>query len=145
MEVWVRILPALAVASAASVPSLRGVSWSVEDVADVYNKASTTKYIFKLLENDVEYVVTETTKSQQLKFMMMETECLKSENKSIEECDFQEDAVMKICSAFFPMDPERHSIMINCNGPIPVRKNARRRGGRVRCRGPGCFNLLGIV
>ncbi|XP_069502801.1 cathelicidin-2-like [Ambystoma mexicanum] len=143
MQVWLPLLAVLAVSTTATFASHPHISWSIKDAPDLYNMGSNSDYIFKLVEGDKEYVSAESTRPRQLWFMMRETECLKSEKKQLDECDFKESAVMKACSAVFLLDPERNAIVINCDSPSPKRTRSRMAKCPPKCRRPGSGSPIG--
>ncbi|XP_069503199.1 cathelicidin-1-like [Ambystoma mexicanum] len=132
MQSWLRLLPVLAVATAAAGPPIPKVSWTVEDAVDFYNEASSTDYIFKLVDTDPGYGLNESARLHQLQFTMKETECLKSENKSLDDCDFQVGGRIQSCSAVFLVDPERNAIVISCDDTSPESARVRRSSWRSR-------------
>lgn len=126
MQALLIVFTVLQVATAASIPPLPKVSWRVEDAVDFFNKGSDQDHIFKLVEADPQYDLGESANPLQLQFMLKETECLKSENKTIEECNFQEHGAIKVCSAVFLVDPERNGIVITCESVVAESSRVRR-------------------
>lgn len=126
MQGWHRILLGLAVAALTAASTLPKDSWRVGDAVDFYNNASVADYVFKLVEFDAGYGLNESIRPPQLRFTLKETECLKSENKAVEECDIREGGTTKVCSLGFLVEMERNTIMINCDSSIHKGTRERR-------------------
>ncbi|XP_078518594.1 cathelicidin-1-like [Lissotriton helveticus] len=134
MQALFAVFTVLSVAKAATIPPPPMVSWRVEDAVDFFNKGSNQDYIFKLVEVDPQYDLDEPASTLQLQFMVKETECLKSENKTIEECNFQEHGAIKVCSAVFLVDPERNGIVVTCESFVTESSRVRRSSWSYRRR-----------
>ncbi|KAJ1098993.1 hypothetical protein NDU88_004098 [Pleurodeles waltl] len=115
MEGCHRILLVLAVSALTTASTLPKDSWRVQYAVDFYNNASVADYVFKLVEFDLDYGLNDSTRPPQLRFTLKETECLKSENKHVEECDIREGGTTKACSLGFLVEMERNTIMVNCD------------------------------
>ncbi|KAJ1098994.1 hypothetical protein NDU88_004098 [Pleurodeles waltl] len=126
MQAVVIVFTVLTVATVATISPLPKVSWSVENAVEFLNKASDQDYTFRLVETDPQYDLKESSRPLQLQFVVKETKCLKSENKTIEECSFQELGAMKVCSAVFLVDPERNAIVITCESFVTESSRVRR-------------------
>ncbi|XP_078518593.1 15 kDa protein B-like [Lissotriton helveticus] len=126
MQGWYRILLGLAVAALTAASTLSKQTRRVQDAVDFFNNASVADYVFKLVEFDAGYGLNVSIRPPQLRFTLKETECLKSENKTVEECDIREGGITKVCSLDFLVEMERNTIMINCNSSIQKGTRERR-------------------
>ncbi|XP_041421679.1 cathelicidin-related peptide Oh-Cath-like [Xenopus laevis] len=107
---------------------------SVQRGIDNYNKELGSDWIFALYkipgftakaESDPEFV----------HFFIKETDCLKSENKKIEECAFQ-DKGEEHCSVAVSAKEDMNSVPV-CNNDMIAVPRGRKVLGRIYCSRPG--------
>ncbi|XP_063780626.1 cathelicidin-related antimicrobial peptide Bf-CRAMP-like [Pseudophryne corroboree] len=134
---------ALCVIAAAASASLPIMPWTEEDIsavsvisADYYNKLSGEDVIYKLLGNNSEYIEDEASSSRQLRFMIKETLCEKSNGKIMEDCAFKDNGVVKSCRSSVFAEKDRDIIVVTCDRiylrPAGVRRSKSRRSDLIR-------------
>ncbi|XP_066441178.1 cathelicidin-related antimicrobial peptide Bf-CRAMP-like isoform X1 [Eleutherodactylus coqui] len=113
---------------------------SIRDIINLYNKREGVTYLYKYLDQ-ISITPLEGDENQR-GFIIKETECLKSGNPDLSQCDFKPDGDVKICilDAEVPDDIKCISLPEN----VRVRRSSRRLCWRRHCwaRLTGRFTLI---
>ncbi|XP_066441002.1 cathelicidin-related antimicrobial peptide Bf-CRAMP-like [Eleutherodactylus coqui] len=116
--------------SGAAEPEVQDES-RITDIINLYNQREGVIYLYKSLDQPSATPLEEDENNRG--YIIKETECLKSEDADLSQCDFKPDGDVKICNLDLDAeDPED----INC---ISLTKGVRvKRSSRRPCRGRLC-------
>ncbi|XP_066441003.1 cathelicidin-related peptide Oh-Cath-like [Eleutherodactylus coqui] len=124
--------------SGAAEPEVQDGS-SIKHITNLYNQMEDVTYLYKSLDQHPATPLEEG--ENQRCFIIKETECLKSENPDLSQCDFKSDGDVKLCDLHAEV-PEDIKCII-----LPEVFRERRSTGRPRrrpCppRRPGCSSII---
>ncbi|XP_066441001.1 cathelicidin-related antimicrobial peptide Bf-CRAMP-like [Eleutherodactylus coqui] len=114
---------------------------SIREIISLYNQMEGVTYLYKYLDQIFITSLEENEKDRG--YIIKETECLKSENPDLSQCDFKPDGNVKICN----LDAEVPEDIKCISLPEGVRvRRSTKRPGRKRPRPPrltGRYSPLG--
>ncbi|KAM9102183.1 cathelicidin antimicrobial peptide-like [Sarcophilus harrisii] len=85
-----------------------------------YNRKSGTENLFRL--SILNLAPGENNDRRSLSFTIAETVCPNTENSNPDECDFQENGVVKECVGTIALDSAQPSVDISCDGPEKIKR-----------------------
>nr|WOZ29869.1 cathelicidin [Quasipaa spinosa] len=135
MKVWQCVLWISALTwQAARSQSLDQEEW-IREALDLYNQRKDGEFFFKLLSDLPDAPPEEGEDSPAVAFFIKETECLKSEDTDLVQCDYKKDGEVKVCG-LYPEEGET-SKTLKC---VSLTKNSRvkRANRKPPCRGIFC-------
>ncbi|KAM4688529.1 antibacterial peptide PMAP-37-like isoform 2-T2 [Discoglossus pictus] len=152
MESWKTMLFLAVVTVVTSLSLAQGMRDEdyIKEVVELYNE--NVDYLFKPLHDYPARFVLVEEDSQLLVFLIKETQCDKSENATILDCDFKPNGEIKVCTSY--LDEQKNPDNITCNGLPQVlwisqvynspflKSRTRRSANRKRCKNAVC-KLLG--
>ncbi|XP_074139164.1 cathelicidin antimicrobial peptide-like [Sminthopsis crassicaudata] len=106
-----------------------------------YNSNSGSENLFRLsILNLAPRESNDPAAPQPLSFTIAETVCLNAENRNPDECDFQENGLVKECIGTIALNSAQSSVNISCDGPEKIKRIGlgglvRRIWNRIRRRG----------
>ncbi|XP_018430776.1 PREDICTED: cathelicidin-related peptide Na_CRAMP-like [Nanorana parkeri] len=71
----------------------------IKEALDLYNQREDGEFFFKFL-SDLPAAPLEEENNPTIAFLIKETECLKSEDINLEECDYKKDGEVKVCGLY---------------------------------------------
>uniref|UniRef100_A0A8D0H531 Vipericidin n=1 Tax=Sphenodon punctatus TaxID=8508 RepID=A0A8D0H531_SPHPU len=134
-----RVLLAIIAATVAATSQHQTLSYeeAVSLAVDFYNQRPNGARVFRLLKAEPQPGWDMTSQSrQELNFTVQETECLASENRRVEECDFKENGLVQDCSGFFSTERACPTVIINCDTVAPEEMRATTQPTFSRCGPP---------
>ncbi|KAM4688530.1 cathelicidin-related antimicrobial peptide Na_CRAMP-like isoform 3-T3 [Discoglossus pictus] len=139
MESWKAMLFLAVVTVVTSLSLAQGMRDEdyIKEVVELYNENADNLYK-PLHDYPARFVLVEED-SQLLVFLIKETQCDKSENATILDCDFKPNGEIKVCTSY--LDEQKNPDNITCNG-LPQKSRTRRSANRKRCKNAVC-KLLG--
>nr|AZW10343.1 cathelicidin precursor [Nanorana ventripunctata] len=110
----------------------------IREALDLYNQREDGEFFFKFL-SDLPAAPLEEENNPTISFLIKETECLKSEDINLEECDYKKDGEVKVCGLY----PEEGETMktLKC---VSLTKNfhTKRARGKKECKDDRCRLLM---
>ncbi|XP_073488549.1 batroxicidin-like [Aquarana catesbeiana] len=112
---------------------------------DLYNQKEGEEFLFQLLSDLPAPLMQNEEDSPAVAFLIKETECLKSEDINLAQCDYKKDGEVKICGLY--PEEEGTSETLKC---VSLTENSRvKRSSKnptcrgYRCRGVGASSAIG--
>ncbi|XP_056375535.1 cathelicidin-2-like [Hyla sarda] len=120
-------------------------STSLRDIVQLYNEREEVTYLYKALDQLPTAPLQEDENPKRRICIMRETECLKSANPDLSQCDFKPDGDVKICSVDLGDEDPEDIVCTSLTKDVRVKRSSRKpcRGRNCRPRLSGGYTLIG--
>ncbi|KAM4688532.1 cathelicidin-6-like isoform 5-T5 [Discoglossus pictus] len=139
MESWKTMLFLAVVTVVTSLSLAQGMRDEdyIKEVVELYNE--NVDYLFKPLHDYPARFVLVEENTQLMVFLIKETECPKSQNANVLECDFKPNGEIKVCTSY--LDEQKNPDNVTCKD-LPQKSRTKRSTNRKPCKKPPCRRLF---
>nr|AXR75913.1 cathelicidin family antimicrobial peptide OL-CATH1 [Odorrana livida] len=137
MEIWQCVIWLCAITLEVAHSQSPDQEEQIRAALGLYNQKEGGEFLFKLLSDLPAPLLQDGEDSPAVSFLIKETECLKSEDNNLAQCDYKKDGEVKICGLYTEEEEEETSEILKC---VSLTENSRgeRSKKKKKCKGYRC-------